>query len=215
MQYKMVDANSAQYKQDMRRLQSLRTQVVLWLIVLALGVMLIPLMLISGWVRNDVARLEEELLMIQSALNNANTPNEESMRLSGEIAALDSLASTMQTLTLPSGVNWPLIIDATVRYDPSSIEITSLTQGSDKLQITGRAASNDAVVRYQQLLLDSAAFKDVVVVSMSTVPPHPTPVVSDDEDAAQSTEVAEVPIGDIPIGNVEFVIDLVMGSPTP
>jgi hypothetical protein len=208
MQYKMIDVNSAQYKQDYQRLQSLRTQVVLWLFVLALGIVLIPLMLITGWVRSDVARLESELLSVQSALNNMAAPSEEVMQISAEVARINQLATSMQTVTIPSGVNWPQVVDAAARYDPATINIKSLTQTPDKIQLAGRALSSDSVVRYQQLLLDSGAFRDVVVISMSTVPPIPTPVVAGEEteNAAEAIDSIEPPFG-----NVEFVIDLVVG----
>jgi hypothetical protein len=78
----------------------------------------------------------------------------------------------------------------------------------DKIQLAGRALSSDAIVRYQQMLLDSGAFRDVVVVSMSTVPPIPTPIVTDEE-----AENAADPV-DPPFGNVEFVIDLIVGTST-
>jgi Tfp pilus assembly protein PilN len=203
-QYKMVDPNSAQYKQDVQRLQSLRVQVVLWLVVLALGVVLIPLMFVTNWVRNDVARLETEILSVRTAMSSTTTLSADMVKLTGDIAAVNQLASTILSVTVPSGVNWPLVMGATAQFDPTAIEITSLTQSVDKLQIAGRATSNDAVVRYQQTLLDSAVFKDVVVISMSAVPPIPTPVVA---------EGAE-PI-DLPFGNVEFLIDVVVGSTTP
>jgi Tfp pilus assembly protein PilN len=211
MQYKMIDVNNAQYKQDTKRLQSLRTQVVLWLVVLALGVVLIPMMLITRWVRNDVTRLESELLSVQSTLEITKLPSAEMVKLSAAIASIEQLASALHTVTLPSGVNWPIVMGAASRFDPTSIEITSLTQTGDRLQIAGRAASNDAVVRYQQILLDSGAFKDVVVVSMSTLPP--TPVVTDeaDEDAARAANDPIQP----PLGNVEYVIDLVVGTSAP
>src|SRR5687768_18192725 len=104
MQYKMVDVNSTQYKQEMQRLQSLRTQIVLWLVVLALGIALIPLMLITRWVRNDVTRLGTELIGVQSALNSATMPSDEVMRLNAEVANFNQLVSTMHSVTVPSGI---------------------------------------------------------------------------------------------------------------
>ncbi len=202
MQYKMIDENSAQYKEDVQRLQALRTQVVLWLFVLALGIVLIPLMLITGWVRNDVTRLESELMSVQSSLAAANTPSQEVTKLNADIANINQLISTMQTVTVPSGVNWPVVVNALVQYDPTTIEITSLNQLEDKVQLHGRALNNDAVVRYQQNLFVTGVFRDVVVLSMSTVPPPPTPEANDDARAAEAVE--------LPIGNVEFVIDLVI-----
>ena len=207
-QYKMVDVNSAQYRQDVQRLKSLRLQVVLWLIVLALGVVLIPLMLVTGWVRNDVTRLESELTLVQSALNSAQTPSQEVTMLNAEVARLNQLVSTIQTVTVPSGVNWPLVVYAIGSYDANSLEITSLTQTGDKLQIAGRAMSNDAVVRYQQSMIDARAFRDVLVVSMSTLPPTPevTPEIEEAELSAVTVE---------PSFAVEFLIDLLIGSSTP
>lgn len=208
MQYNIIDENSVQYKQDQRRLRSLRTTVVLWLIVLALGVVLIPLMLITSWVRSDLARLESELIYIQSALSDAKSPSPEMTKLNGEVTRFEHLISTIQTVTVPSSVNWPLVVDAVVQYEQTALIINSLTQTADKIQITGRAISNDAVVRYQQNLLDSGAFRDVIVISMATLPPPPTPVVEEENaDAENSIER--------PFGNVEFVIDLLVEKSTP
>jgi Tfp pilus assembly protein PilN len=208
MQYKMVDPNSAQYRQDVERLQSLRTLVVLWLIVLALGVVFIPLMLISGWVRNDVARLETEILGVRSAISSTTTLSSDVIKLQTDIAAVNQLATTIQSATVPSGVNWPLVMGAISQYDPAAIEITSLTESTDKIQLAGLAANNDAVVRYQQSLLDSGVFKDVVVLSMSALPPPPpTPVPVEGEEAPEPV--------DLPFGTVEFLIDVVVGTPAP
>lgn len=203
----MINLSSPEFQQDMQRLNALRTQVVLWLVVLALAVVLIPLMLISGWVRNDVARLENELLAVQSALNTATTPSGEVARIRDEIARIDQLVSTMQTVTVSSGLNWPMITGAVVEYDPAVIELTSLTQTGKKVQITGRATNNDAVVRYQQALLKAGAFDDVVVISLVAAPPSTTAsgqkATKTEEDDAAATKPA-----DQPFGAVEFVIDL-------
>ena len=207
MQYNMIDVTSEQYKQDQQRLQTLRTQIVIWLIVLALGIALIPLMLINSWVRSDLARLETQLMAVQNALSGATSPSAELMKLDAEITGVEQLISTIQTVTIPSGVNWPQVVAAVEQFDATAIEITSFTQTPDKIQITGRATSNDAVVRFQQQLLDSGVFKDVVVISMSTVPPAPTPeVTSKDKTPTVPVEVK------LPFGNVEFVIDIIVGD---
>ena len=205
MQYKMIDENSAEYDQDIQRLQSLRMQVVLWLVVLALGIVLIPLMLITGWVRNDLARLETELMSVKNALSVATTPSQDVVKLNNDIANINQLITLMQTVTVPSGVKWPQIVDAVDEYDTTTIEIDSLTHSDDRVQITGRALNNDAVVRYQQNLIITGAFKDVIVLSMSTLPSRPTPVAS--ADAADDVTY--------PFGNVEFVIDLALESSSP
>jgi hypothetical protein len=94
-------------------------------------------------------------------------------------------------------------------------EITSLTQINDKLQIAGRATSNDAVVRYQQLLLESGVFKDVVVVSMSTTPPPPTPAATPVDASDEQATPVDPPFGSVKFINVEFIIDLVVGGAAP
>lgn len=208
MQYNIIDADSEEYKQEQRRIASLRTQVVLWLIVLALAVTFIPLMLINSWVRKDVQRLETELWSLQSAIGQASAPNEEALKLSGEISRVNQLISTMQTVTVPSGLNWPLVVDAIAQYDSAAIEISSLKQMSEKIQLDGRATSNDAVVRYQQTLLATRAFRDVVVISMTAAPLSPTPEAAASDDGSDAAS-------DAPFGSVEFVIDLAVESPAP
>jgi hypothetical protein len=149
---------------------------------------------------------------LQSAASAASAPNAEAAKLSADIANVNQLIATMQTVTVPSGVNWPLVVNAVAQYDPTTIELGSLTQIENKVQLTGRAINNDAVVRYQQNLFVTGAFKDVVVLSMSTVPPTPTPAATPaPDDAATTTATPEAG----PFGTVEFVIDLVMGATTP
>src|SRR5262245_15985620 len=115
MQYNMIDPNSAQYKQHLQRLRSLRTQVVLWLLVLALGVLLIPLMLVSGWVRTDATRIEDDLMSMQSAMSAASAPSAEVTKLNADIAGVNHLVTLMETVTVPSGVNWPQVINAAIQ----------------------------------------------------------------------------------------------------
>lgn len=218
MQYNMMDPNSAQYRQHIQRLRSLRTQVVLWLLVLALGVLLIPLTLISGWVRNDAARLEDDLMSIQSAMSAAGGPSAEVTKLNTDIAGVNHLVTLMETVTVPSGVNWPLVVNAAMQYDPTTIEITSLTQGDKQLQLSGRATTNDAVVQYQKALIDSGAFRDVQVVSLSTAQPTPIPVAPTNKNKNQ--QPAPVATTEPPFGDIEFVIALVVedrsaGTPSP
>jgi Tfp pilus assembly protein PilN len=211
--YDMIDVNDPQYKQEARRLQSLRTLVVLWLVVLALGVLLSPLMLIAGWVREDRARLESELLAIQMAVSDANLPTTEVNALGAEVSRIEQLISVMITATVPSGVNWPVVVNAIDDYEQVGISLSSLTQTENKLTITGRAEGNDAVVRYQQSLLDSGAFEDVVILSMVAVVPEEGEQPEPDE--AESEEPAAAPSPEVPVETVEFIIDVVVGTLTP
>jgi Tfp pilus assembly protein PilN len=222
MQYNMIDPNSVQYKQHIQGLRSLRRQVILWLLVLALGVLLIPLMLISGWVRSDATRVEDDLMSVQSALSAAGAPSAEVNKLNTDIAGVNHLVTLMETVTVPSGVNWPLVINAAMQYDPAGVQITSLTQTDQQIQLAGRATNNDAVVQYQKSLIDSGAFRDVQVISLSTAQPTPIPVAPTNKNKNQQpTPVATaVP----PFGDIAFVIDLVVadigadrpaGTPSP
>src|SRR4051794_26015908 len=133
MQYNMIDPNNAQYRDHLKRLRSLRTQVVLWLLVLALGVMLVPLVLVTGWVRTDVTRLSDELASTQNLIAAASNPSAKVTELNADIAGVNQVISLMQTVTIPSGVNWPLIIGAAGQYDPNAVEITSLTQSNQQI----------------------------------------------------------------------------------
>jgi Tfp pilus assembly protein PilN len=213
--YDMIDVNSPQYKQDMQRLQSLRTMIVLWLVVLALGVILIPLMLIAGWVRDDRARLESELLSIQTAISDASLPSTEVTALGVEVSHIEQLITVMQTATVPSSINWPVVVDAIDEYEQVAITLSSLTQTGNQLTITGRAEGNDAVVRYQQSLLDSGAFADVVIISMVAVAPEAAEGEQPEAGEADAEEPAAVPSPEAPLGNVEFVIDVVVGTAMP
>jgi hypothetical protein len=112
-------------------------------------------------------------------------------------------------VTVPAGVNWTQVVDAVAQFDASAITLSSLTQTDNKIQLIGHATNNDAVVRFQQSLLDSRAFQDVVIISMITEPPA-TQEAEETEAAATAQESVETGLG-----NVEFVIDLQMGTSTP
>lgn len=208
-QSKIANLNTLQYKHDQQQLQSLRVQVVLWLVVLAVGIMLIPLLLVTRWVSEDVTYLERELLGVKNALQVATTPSEEVMNLNGEIARIGDLVTSMQTATVPSSVNWPRVVNVIRQYDPTTIQITSLIQNEDKIQLSGRATSNDAVVSYQQQVLASSLFRDVIVVLLSTEPPASVPAPNNRNSNATPTPVVQ------PFGAVIFTIDFVLGVNEP
>src|SRR5690606_34582082 len=148
-----------QYQEDQRRLQSLRTRVVLWLIALALGVLLIPLMLITGWVRSDMTRLETELVFLRNAIDAATNPSAEVLQLGAEIAEIEQLITSMQRDTEHTGANWQQVIDAEAKCDQVDHHHVKLTHSDSRIQLTVRDMSNDDVERNRQRLQDTIAFR--------------------------------------------------------
>ena len=176
------------------RLNTVRTQVVLWLIVLALGVALIPLTILSRWVRDDSARLQQEIHDAQTQIEQLHIPSEAVEQLNQSADANEALIAALQAASVPVGVDWPRTVAALADYDPILVRVASLNQRETLIRITGRALNNDAVIRYQQRLQESGAFESVVVLSLVALP---TPAEAVDQAPAS-------------FGSVDFEIDAVV-----
>jgi hypothetical protein len=101
-------------------------------------------------------------------------------------------------------------VAAVGQYHEFAITFTSLTQSDNRIQLVGRAMSNDAVVRYQQRLLGSGAFRDLTVVSMTAI----SPTLQAGEGTESSDPTTPLPPEASP-GHVEFVIDLLLEPSEP
>lgn len=200
----ILDLNVPPNDADAARLRATRTVVVLWLIVLGLGIALIPLVILSGWIRSDSARLQRELEQVELAVAEAERPSEEVERLNAAIATNEAALAALQEFDAPVGIDWPRVAAALANYDPLLVRLTAIAQRDDRLRIAGRALNNDAVIRYEQRLVESGAFSSVVILSQITAPaaaPAAPPAGSSQTGSAS------------PFGNVEFEIELVVRPP--
>lgn len=199
--HNLLDLHEPPNDADAARLRSTRTLVVLWLIVLALGIALIPLVVVSGWVRSDSARLRNELAQVELALADAEIPSDEVVRLTEAVAANEATLAALESVVVPVGLDWPRVAAALADYDPVLLRLTAIAQRDDRLRIAGRAINNDAVIRYEQRLFDSGVFSAVVILSQVAAPPARSP--------ANNAQAETTP----PFGTVDFEIELVVRPP--
>jgi Tfp pilus assembly protein PilN len=189
------------------RLHGIRTLVVLWLLVFAFGLTLVLLVLIAGWVRADRTRLQHEVETLQLLISDASLPSAETLQLQAELSHTTALIASVQAVVVPVSVEWPGVVDALNQFDLAGVTLTGLQQTGDKIQLTGRAGANDDVVRYQQSLLDSGVFREVIVASLTqSLPPDPAAAPP---DASPEAAAPPLPVA----GAVDFVFDLVVPAP--
>jgi hypothetical protein len=198
MHYSLIDPNDPQHQRAVRRLRALRSRVVLWLLVAALVIALIPLNLVVGWVRADRILLEDDLGTMEMMIGDAGLSSLETLQLREEMTRTEGLITAIQAVVVPVSVDWPRVVTALTQYEPAELSLLSLQQQRNQIRITGRAVDNDAVVRYQQRLLEAGTFREVIITSL-TLAPLPTPTGG--TDPLVPTQ---------PPGSVAFVIDLLV-----
>jgi len=203
MQYNLIDANESERRQHAQRLRAVRSLVVLWLLVMALSIALVPLMLVAGWVRSDRVRLETDLDSMQMIISDATLPSPELLQLREEMTRTEALVTAIQAVAVPVSVDWPRVVNALNEYNRVGLTLTSIQQQGPQVRIIGSAPTNDAVVRYQQSLLDSGAFREVIIASLTLVLPS-APAATDGTGGSAPPVVVS--------SSVEFVIDVVVAD---
>jgi Tfp pilus assembly protein PilN len=200
MHYNLIDANESEHRQHAQRLRTVRSLVVLWLLVVALSIALVPLMLAAGWVRSDRVRLEADLDSMQLILSDVTLPTTELLQLREEMTQTEALIAAIQAVAVPVSVDWPQVVNALNEYNRVGLMLTSIQQQGRQVRITGSAPTNDAVVRYQQSLMDSGAFREVIIASLTLVLPSVPAATGETGGSAPPVVVSS---------SVEFVIDVV------
>lgn len=203
--YDLIDANNSPHlPQAPARLHQVRTLVVLWLLVLAVGIVLVPLLVITGWLRADRAEFEEEYATLQLLIADSALPSAETLHLQAELTRTTGLIDAIHAVAVPASLAWPQVVDALTQFNLAGVTLTSVQQQGSQIRMVGRAPGNDAVVRYQQSLLDSGAFREVIIASLTRLPPSSTPTP---DPAARAVPATLAPVVE---GSVEFTIDLVV-----
>ncbi len=149
-----------------------RGAIVLWLVAASWLILLIPLYIVSATVQRDVVRLETNIQTARQALTAVNTPEPEIQELVDEIAQVRSSADEIEQAyaSAASGhVNWPAVMAAIGNYNPSQLNLTSITQADSRVTLNGRAIDDSAVIAYSRSLEESDLFSRVVVQSVSLI----------------------------------------------
>lgn len=188
-------------------------RLVLWMVIASLLVLLLPLFLVSNALKDENARMQQDLESIQATLDAPAQvpPQEQALRdemLQDREAAtvLDNLRTDLES----RHVNWPDTMLTIGGYDPSQIRITGIVQADRRLTITGQAVTEGDVMTYSQALRDSGWFQTVLIQSISqTALPTATPLPRD----RNSTEPTLIPPTPVRVAEFMLQVDLKAGTP--
>lgn len=146
------------------------SKLALWLLVIGMGMLFLPLYLLSGAIKEENALLQAELDQLEMTLSTTPEPDPEEEKLSSELTDLFGQASTIQGLrsTVTSNhIDWPAVMDVFDDFDPASIQLTGLIQAEDRFSISGMAKIETAVTTYANQLRESSVFEQVIIQSIS------------------------------------------------
>jgi Tfp pilus assembly protein PilN len=178
------------------------SRLVLWLIIAGLGILFVPLYLVSATLKESKAPLETELADIQSTLTITPPPNPTEQALRDNLLQLRGQAGELQTLyddLSANHIDWPAAMAVIANYDPAQMALSGLLQAERLVTINGRANDETIVMAYADMLRDSARFGEVKVqaitrVALPTPTPLPTEVAGTLQTPALPTNVAEFTI---------------------
>ncbi len=155
-----------------------RNTLILWLVVLGLAFFFVPLVLVNNAIRTDTQRLTADLNSAIGQINTVPTPIPALQQLSAQLTEVQSQTQQITAANQQLNVvrpNWPAIMAAIAAYDPTVVQIDSLTSGDNRLTLSGRAIDQNAVVDYARTLEQSPLFNRVNVQSIRVLA---TPVVT-------------------------------------
>ncbi len=162
------------------------SRLALWLIIFGIGLLFLPLYLITTTIKDTSATLQMELDSVQATLSYTPPPNPSQEALNGTLAYVnlqnDALKSLEGTL-VGIHIDWPSVMAVIGAYDPVHMGVTAVTQNGITIVIGGQADNQGTVSAYAEMLRASGQFSEVDVGSITieilptpTPTPTPTPV---------------------------------------
>lgn len=199
-------------------------KLVLWLIICGLGVLFLPLYVISTTVKTTNEELTTELTNIEATLTATPPVPAELQTLSADFAntqlqnqTVGSINSTLQD----SYINWPTVMAALGAYDLGQMSLTSITQIDNGMRLTGRATREIVAMSYADMLRASGLFDNVAVESITlqsvfiTATPTPTTTAPTVEATVDNrSRATAVPIPTIEVKMTDFIISVTMKKAT-
>ena len=194
------------------------SKLVLWLIICGLGVLFLPMYVISTTVKTTNEELTTELTNIEATLSATPPIDPKIQTLSAEFSdtqkqdqAVGSINSTLNN----TYVNWPTVMAALGAYDLGQMSVTSVSQIEMGMRITGRATREIVAMTYADMLRETGLFDNVAVESITlqsvfvTATPEPTTTVPTGEATVDTGAPATiVPIPTIEIKMTDFIISV-------
>lgn len=193
-------------------------KLVLWLIICGLGVLFLPLYIISTTVKTTNEELTTELTNIEATLSATPPVDPKLQTLSAEFSdtqkqsqAVGSINSTLNN----TYVNWPTVMAALGAYDLSQMSVTSVAQIDMGMRINGRATREIVAMAYADMLRETGLFETVAVESITlqsmfiTATPAPTSSAPTSE-ATVATQATIAPLATIEVKMTDFIISVTM-----
>ena len=156
------------------------SRLILWLIVLGLGMMLLPMYLVSTTVKDDNLRLATEMVDLQATIQGPAPVKPETKKLTDSLSALQSqlnVLSPLNTNLSQNHINYPTLMATISHYDQGRMIVNSVSETDKIILISGEAENEEVVMSYSTRLRDSEQFQDVTIQSIvSKVLPTATPM---------------------------------------
>jgi Tfp pilus assembly protein PilN len=176
-------------------------RLILWLIVAAVALFLIPTYLVSVTVRDAVPEIDIEITALAETIAAPASISAEQEALESELlnvrGALNALQPPLQSANA-AHVDWPQTMAVIGSYDMLRITLQRVTQSSRQISVAGQALSQTAVTAYADTLRASGLFSRVVILAIDAVTlPTPAPV-----------HEGEVPPFPVTVANFTLLLEL-------
>ncbi|MBZ0301535.1 MAG: hypothetical protein K8J31_17445 [Anaerolineae bacterium] len=207
----MISQNAAELEaqsepvEEQEQESSGSSRLLLWLIAFSLGILFLPLYLISTTIQENTLPLADELatLETQVAATAAPNPTEEALRM--ELLALNQQVNVLETVRDDLETNhiaWPAVMAVIADYDQGILRVSELMQVDTHVTVKGEANNEGAITSYADHLRESPYVENVAVQSLNLrILPTATP-----PPPADSETPTEVPAASTPNRVVDFTI---------
>jgi Tfp pilus assembly protein PilN len=168
------------------------SKLLLWLVALSLGVLFVPLYLVSTTIQENIAPLEDEMATIQAQLDSTPAPDPTEEALKSQFLSLQDQVRSLGVMAdelVANQINWPAVMASIASYDPAQMKVTKLAQTDVHIALTGLANDEGVVSDYAQHMRDSGYFVrvDVQSITLKTLPTA-TPVPQSDASATPEAQ---------------------------
>ncbi|MBI2860802.1 MAG: hypothetical protein HYX91_04765 [Chloroflexi bacterium] len=142
-----------------------------------IALVLVEVFFIWG-VRQDGAALQsgidsarQQVRGVEEQMAKVNADKEEAKKLQSALDELEkeraALAKAQSELGIGQGPDWPGILAVLLQAKPAGIELVSVKNNDYRVDVTGTAPDLATLLKYRQLLLDSAAVSRLIMLRSS------------------------------------------------
>ncbi len=146
-----------------------RRTLVVWLLAATLGLLMLPLTLLTAALSDQAATLQADMEAALVAQTSLPTLAPEVQKLTQDFAYTQAQVNQIKSVnpTLVAGnLEWVSVMSAIGNYDPSQIALDGIGRAEGRLVLTGRASNDQAILSYVSSLQQSGAFNSVSLQSV-------------------------------------------------